>query len=243
MPRQPFLPFFNKNRGGLFDISTQVLGSRPETELWIAKCQMAWPHADTEMAVLLAQLMGATESAAALAVYQTLRRATAQYKSISAAASVVITDPKNRELLEAILSVHEAVEKERNALTHGHFGTYSHLLDGVIWMNARTYVDMRTHLELINPQPGAKFIEKMYSNVFIYRAADLKKIFKNIQDVVNFWYNFSRYLRASDPEERDGRYARLCEQSRIAQELEILRREKTPPIPLGSQPPSQEPKS
>jgi hypothetical protein len=173
MPRQPFLPFFEKNRGGLVDISTQVLGSRPEIELWIAKCIMAWPHADTEMAVLLAQLMGATESAAALAVYQTLRRATAQYESISAAASVVVTDPKNRELLDAILNVHESVERERNALTHGHFGTYSLLSDGVLWMNAKTYVDMRTHLELINPQPGAKFIENMYSSIRIYRRPDL----------------------------------------------------------------------
>ena len=216
MPRQPFLAFFEKKRGGLFEIGADVLGKRPELELLIAKCLMAWPMAEAEMATLLAQLLGVSKTnEAVLAVYQSLRRSTAQYAAISEAANIVITEPKDRELLDLILNVHKSIEAERNALTHGHFGTYSLLPDGIIWMNNKTYVDTRTQAELIDPSLGRDFIERMYSSVSIYKARDFEMIFTDIKNLGYYWHNFSRLLRLEDSTPHAELYRQICEEFRI----------------------------
>jgi hypothetical protein len=98
---------------------------------------MAWPHVEAEMAVLFAQLLGA-DNAAALAVFQALRRSSAQRDAISEAAKVSLNDT-DQELLSAVLNAHASVETERNALCHGHFGTSTKMPDGLIWMTTNDY--------------------------------------------------------------------------------------------------------
>ena len=46
------------------------------------------------------------------------------------AARAALSETDN-ELIVAILDVHKSIEKERNALTHGHLGVYSELEDGI----------------------------------------------------------------------------------------------------------------
>jgi hypothetical protein len=164
MPRQPLLPILKKQPGGAFDIGTHALGHRPELESIIGECLMAWPPAEAEMALVLAVLLGAKESEAALAVFHTLRRSSAQREAISEAARVVLGE-EDRELLAAILAVHKATEDDRNDLTHGHFGTYSYLASGIIWMATKDYVDFKTRVHLINQTFDRKFTEeKIYAN-------------------------------------------------------------------------------
>jgi hypothetical protein len=131
MPRQPLLPIIQQNPGGRFEIGTHSLGQRPELEELIAKCLMAWPPTEAEMALLLAHLLGAGQSEAVLAVFHSLRRSSAQREAISEAARVSIGETE-RELLSAIMNVHKSIEGERNALTHGHFGIYTNLADGIV---------------------------------------------------------------------------------------------------------------
>jgi hypothetical protein len=233
MPRQPFLPFILRNRGGQFNVGTQALQQRPEIELLIANCLMAWPPTEAEMAVLLAYLLGAEQSEAALAVFQSLRRSSAQRDAISEAARTILSDT-DQELLNAILNAHKRVEAERNALTHGHFGIYSLLADGVVWMDTKTYLDTKVRGELAHQVMTEQFLTQMYSKVYIYKAPDVQTIFENIKDIADIWNKFIQYLRvrASLPL-AGGLYRQLCDRPSIAQELTILRREKTPPIPPG----------
>jgi uncharacterized membrane protein len=118
MPRQPFKPFADQNRGGMIDIGTRATEKRPELFALVGKCLTSWPHIEGEMALVLGQLLGAN-NAAALAVFQTLRRSSAQRDAISEAAKATLSET-DQELLTAILNVHKSVETERNALAHGH---------------------------------------------------------------------------------------------------------------------------
>src|ERR1700686_5445893 len=90
MSRQPLAPFVERNPSGHYNVGTHALGLRPELELIIAECLMAWPPAEAEMALILAQLLGASESEAALVVFQSLRRSSAQREAISEAARVTL---------------------------------------------------------------------------------------------------------------------------------------------------------
>jgi hypothetical protein len=226
MPRQPFLPFLLRNRDGQFNVGTHALRQRPALESLIANCIMAWPVAEAEMALLLGHLLGARESEAYLAVFQSLRRSAGQRDAISEAARVVL-DATDRELLDAILNVHKSVESERTALSHGHFGTYTKLTDGIVWMDTKSYVDVRTRLDahaVLNDET----LQQLYSQASFYKEKDLETIFNDIKMISNLWYQFIQYLRSGGPR-RAELYPQLCDQPRIAQELVKLRREKNPP--------------
>ena len=229
MPRQPFLPFILRNRGGEFKVGTHALRERPELELLIANCLMAWTHTEAEMALLLAHLLGVEQSEATLVVYHSLRRSSAQRDAISEAARYALSDA-DQELLSAILNAHKAVEAERNALTHGHFGTYSLLTDGLVWMDTKSYIDTRARMELAYQVPNQEFLEKMYSKAYVYRAPDLDAIFGAIKDIGDIWDKFIVYLRvhATLPLAA-GLYRQLCDRPRIARELAILRQKNNPP--------------
>jgi hypothetical protein len=229
MGRQPFAPFRKRNPGGSLDVGTHALRQRPELESIIANCLMAWPPAEAEMALILAHLLGAGESEAALAVFHSLRRSSAQRDAISEAARFTLDD-RSRELLNAILAIHKSIEDDRNDLTHGNFGTYSKLPDGILWMGTKAYVDLKTRLELANQVFTDELREETYERMFFYIKDDLERIFANIKEIAAIWNDFQKYLR-SQPPLRDAIYGLLCAKPRILQELENQRRKKMPPIP------------
>jgi hypothetical protein len=229
MPRQPFLPFLLKNRNGQFHVGTHALRQRPDIELFIANCLMAWPPAEAEIAVLLAHLLGAEQSEAALAVYQSLRRSSAQRDALSEAARFTLSDA-DQELLSAVLNAHKTIESERNALTHGHFGIYSLLLDGVVWMDTKAYIDTKVRSELGHQVMNEEFLTKMYSKVYVYKVPDLETIFEDIKDIADIWNKFTHYLGVhQNLSLSSGLYLQLCARPRIARELAILRQKNTPP--------------
>jgi hypothetical protein len=88
---------------------------------------MAWPIVEIEMAVILGHLLG-TKNAATIAVFEQLRRSSAQRDAIMAATNVVLEE-RDREIISASLNAHKAIESERNAFAHGHFGLSSILPD------------------------------------------------------------------------------------------------------------------
>lgn len=238
MPRQPLAPFVERHPGGTYSVGTTVLGTRPELESIIGECLMAWPPAEAEMALVLAQLLGASESEAALAVFHSLRRSSAQREAISEAARITLAhDDNGRSLLAAILAVHKSIEDDRNDLTHGHFGTYTELADGIIWMNTKSYVDFKTRMELAHQILTPELNRGLRSNLFFYRKADLERILVSIKEIADIWHTFTLYLRSRNPR-RAELYSLLCDRSRIRQELDRRNRETTPPAPPGSPSPA-----
>jgi len=193
---------------------------------------MAWAPAEAEMALLLGQLLGA-ENAATLAVFQALRRSSAQRDAISEAGRVCL-NKVDLELLTAILNVHKSIESERNALAHGHFGVYSHLPDGILWMTTNDYIAFKVHLTLsVAPNVRDDKIDTLNRNIFYYKDNDLILLFDEIDDLAYVWQELIKYLQLAkvDAAQSAQLYRQLCDRPRIVQELERLRREKNPPTP------------
>jgi hypothetical protein len=192
----------------------------------IAQCVTAWPTVEIEMTMILGHLLG-TKSAATIAVFEQLRRSSAQRDAIMAAANIVL-DEMDRELLSASLNAHKAIESERNAFAHGHFGTSLRLPDCLIWMSSTDYIPTRSNIVLANLIPN---VSEMAKNIYAYRLDDLKKVFSDIDWLIDHWVKLLEYLRlpAGELGTRGKEYRRLCGQPHIARELEILRRKNNPP--------------
>jgi hypothetical protein len=222
MPRQPFKPFADRKPGGMIDIGTRAVKQRPALFSLVGQCLVSWPHIEAEMALVLGALLGA-DNAAALAVFQTLRRSSAQREAISEAAkaSVHITD---QTLITAALNVHKSVEAERNALAHGHMGTNSLLPDGILWMSTADYVSFKATLVLVGDtiHTDAKR-DQLNSCLWYYRASDLQAIADDIDMMGWIWSDMIEFLRELRPKRRHELYQQLCKRPRIAQELENLR--------------------
>jgi hypothetical protein len=214
MPRQPFAPLWKKHPGGNFSIGISPIGERPELETIIGKCLMAWPIAESELGLTLGQLLGIGNEAA-LAVFSTLRRSTAQREAISAAAEVTLVEqPKDLKLLTAMLDVHKSTEAERSALAHGHFGTFDLVPDIILWTTAADYVQLKAKLHLANMVDSEKVRDDLISRIFFYRKADLTKIYEDILFCAHMWPDAINWLRSRSPL-REELYLRLCGQIRL----------------------------
>ena len=232
MPRKPFKPFADRHRGGQIDIGIRTISQRPELMLLVAKCLTSWPHIESEMALLLGHLLGAQSGDAAMAVFNILRRSSAQRDAISEAGRVL--DSVDRELLSAVLNVHKSVEAERNALAHGQMGTYSLMPDTLLWMTSADYIEFKALLVLKGDTTHSEEKrDKINSMLSYYEAKDLEQIAEDIDMMGWLWSELRTYLQTMRPATHAELYRQLCDRPHIAQELERLRREKTPLTPPG----------
>jgi len=129
LPRRPFLStpeirryIAGKNiRSAPVAIGRAFHKDRPDHAAQIGACLIAWPEVEMQMAALLAVLMKA-DTDAAMAVFLSLRRATARYDAISEAAKATL-DAQGVEYVTAAMKVVQSVESERNALAHAQWGS------------------------------------------------------------------------------------------------------------------------
>jgi hypothetical protein len=131
MSRQPYLSVVRAPRGSKIDIGSHVLGQRPKLQSIICDCLLSWPFVEGEMSVIFGCLLN-TDNAAAVAVYQTLRRSTNQRDAIISAANASLV-PQDSELIEAVLLANRSIEADRNAFAHGCFGTSTKLENDLVW--------------------------------------------------------------------------------------------------------------
>lgn len=229
MPRQPFAPIRKRNPGGHITIGTPAIGERPELERIIGNCLMVWPLAESEMALTLGQLLGIGNEAA-LAVFQTLRRSTAQREAIEAAAEIVLKEPDDLKLMTALLDAHKSVEAERSALAHGHFGTFDKVPEILLWTTTSTYVQLKAKLHLNGYIVTTELLDDFASRISFYTKDDLTKIYENILYCAAMWPDTINWLRSRAPQ-RAQLYRQLCSQPRVARELAKPHRGKIPEAP------------
>jgi hypothetical protein len=235
MPRQPYLKMVDRDRSDSLDFSIAALDHRSDLQLIIARCFMAWPIVEIEMAMILGHLLG-TKDAAAVAVFEQLRRSSAQREAIMAAANIILEE-RDKELMSASLNAHKAIESDRNAFAHGHFGVSDLLPDAVVWMSSSDYAPIRSKSVLIGRTPT---VSEITSKVYVYRLKDLKDIFNDVEWLLDYWVSALGYLRTpySKFGTREELYLQLCDQPRIARELVILRQKNNQSKPPQSPPPA-----
>jgi hypothetical protein len=223
MSRQPLLSL--ASIPGDISIGPDSIGRRPILEAAIAKCVMAWPYVENGIAVLLGFLLKA-ENDAALAVFHSLRRSSAQYSAVSEAAAATLNDP-DQKLLSAVIRITQSTESLRNDLVHGHFGDVTNIPDGILWIKTNDYVRFVIKAHLHHVPMSGDVLQQFYSKVSVYKLPALVKIHSEINELIQIWFNLLEYLRlrtmSADVELVDAVYQRLCGQPRIAQALEIQR--------------------
>jgi hypothetical protein len=82
------------------------------------------------------------------------------------------------------------------------------------------------------PPYGEKEHAAMLATIFVYRKDDLEKIYADFEDQATIWFLMTNYLKLVSNGEAIRHaelYRQLCDRPRIAQELDRLRRGKTPP--------------
>lgn len=160
---------------------------RPEHVALIGKCLMTWPVAEASMAVLLATLLRA-DTDSIIAVYQLLRRSTAKHAAVEQAATHAL-DAAGHDLIKALLSHSQSVERDRNDLAHAFWGICFEIDDGIAWVPQEhmtlTHVDYyRALVKDQKPAADEKISEKLRESTFVYRKSDLQAIYQRINDLV-----------------------------------------------------------
>jgi hypothetical protein len=227
MPRQPLskvVPFNKKPDLTFAHFSHQT---NPEAMSLVGNCIATWSYVEAEMAIVLGILLGAGNEAA-VSVFNILRRSSSQREAISEAAKPVLSADE-LEVLSAILNITKSLERDRNAFAHGIIGICpKHVPDGVLYLETDTQVFLRLKYHL---KSGFEFNEKeyrdLYDHTWVYKTKDLTIIRDDYYWLWEAWYAFLTYYRSRDR----ALFSQLCAQTRIAEELAILRQKSEYAVP------------
>ena len=107
-----------------------------------------------------------------------------------------------------------------NALVHGRFGGADEIATGVAWINATHLTQHTVRVQATGVTPEA--LEWLRSKVYVYELADLEKVAQDLEHLHLQIKFFNGYLKSDDSVWRAQRYAQLCEEPRIQQELSLL---------------------
>lgn len=232
MSRQPLSRVVPESKLDGILIGTTAIGKRPTLESVICACVLEWPFVEAEMALALGALLGVGH-APALAVFNILRRSSAQRAAISAASGAVL-NAQDQELLGAILNTHKAIEGERNYFVHGHFGICDALPDALLWQSTEDYVQLQAAMNLAQGTYSRERHKQAIATIYVYRLPDLETAREDIKLLGLIWREFVQYHRESTPRRRAELYRRLCELPHIAREFAQMRQKNNPSTPLQS---------
>lgn len=218
MPRQPYLPRFADLP---YSIGALVPKERPYLCEAIGKCIAIWTHVDNEMGGLFSLLLG-TQSEAALEVFLFLRQARDQRAALKAAAKYALFG-FSLKVFSATMTAYLALEKERNALSHGCFGICPTDENILFWIDVKEHVHF--HVEALTSELKGKIGDdrhkRLKENLFVYRKSDLDKIY---DDMEKFWwwiFEFNNVLRRGPPID-ETTFHKLCTSPHILAEIARL---------------------
>ena len=188
MLRRPYLEIVQDPVGATIDVGTRVTGQHPALEGILGGCVMVWTHVEAEMALFLGHLLGAQNSVT-LAVFQAIRRSNPQRSALAEAAKLSL-DADDYSLFAAVFDAHKVLEDERNALTHGHFGTSTKLPEGLVWMNAKEYLTIPAKMTFtVTPTWDDDDQIDLLSKLWVYRAVELQEICDSTKELSLLWFN------------------------------------------------------
>jgi hypothetical protein len=192
MARQPYLPVYEDRS---YVVGALVMKDRDDLMAVIGKIIALWSHVDNETGTLFSLLMG-TESDAALAVFLTLRRASNQREALTAAAQFKLNG-EDLLIFNALMRVYGSLEAERNMLAHGCFGRCDE--DPSLLYCIEIKHNVHFIVETLSREARGDFSKdrhaRLKEHLYVYRKADLVKIYV---DMESFWwavFYFDGYLR------------------------------------------------
>ena len=137
MPRQPFLPTYANTP---LSIASFMIEQMPELAQIIGRITINWSGVDLQMSLLLGSLVG-IENEAAVAVFLSLRNHRAQRDALCAAAETRL-EPKLKQGFDALIRIHQRLDKQRNDVVHGVWGRAEKTPDQLVWCSMQNHANM-----------------------------------------------------------------------------------------------------
>lgn len=209
--RKPLLPQFKKAQPIM---GVGLIEDRPKVAAIVGRIITAWADIEVQCARLLARIMG-TNVPAAAAVFSSLRNSRVQADALEAAAKAVL-DKRDQRLFSAHMARKASLEKERNDLAHGCYGIEVSMPDAVIWVAQTDYIAFTTANET---GTDAQTLEAYRKRMFVYEVGTLERIAQEIAQFHEQLGSFVGYLSITESLWRSQRYAQLCDQPHIRQEM------------------------
>lgn len=220
MPRQPYVPTFQHIH---YEMGAMSIKKRPRFCEAIGKCIGVWSFVDSEMGCLFGQLLG-SESHAAIQVFLSLRRSSAQREALQIAAKYALADDIMLAF-QALMILYKSYETQRNDLAHGCFGIADKDHDIVFWVDQK---------DLVHFQSDSIFLESkgiirqdrhrlLRENIFVYRLEDIENIYEDMEQMWFATFHFSGFLREPSNPMHAEQFEKLCAMPQIQQEMSRLR--------------------
>lgn len=195
----------------------------------------AWATLETFITSIFVAILG-DNARLGVAIYSSLIAESAQLPAFRAGADIALeTKPRERELLEAILKIHETLGKDRNKVAHWISGYSPELPEATLLtppavliklqLDTQAYLDNAMENGISNAGPAPK---PDLDAIYVYEGSDFESTITQIEQLSGHCLAFRRLLRTSGPV-TDLEYDRLCLEPDIAQALARLRAQKAPP--------------
>lgn len=196
-----------------------MIEQRPECAVIIARCVSTFSYVENELALLLATILK-VNTPAAVAMFLAIQNSRTQIDVLRAAAEELLTIT-DLELLNAILNLRNGMEKERNDLVHGLFGSSIAVTNGILWIEAKHSTQHTARVFASDYKDMDQ--TRVHSNTFVYEPADLETIATKLEWLHTTIGQFRGYVRSDNVSWRTERYRQLCAEPRLAKELFRMR--------------------
>jgi hypothetical protein len=217
MARQPFLPMYKDAPSSM---GPDLIEGLPKVAELVGRIVINWSGVELQLSLALGSLLG-VESAAAVAVFLSLRNQRAQRDALRAASEKTLTGDL-KEIFSAILKIHEELDKQRNDVVHCVWGRSEATPDGIIWSSLNDHANMLIndyHLEQTGQLRAEDRPEQIAKDYFVVRLRDLENLNREIIALARAVANFHVHLRYGNEPAGTNAYTGLVNEPLIQKAL------------------------
>jgi len=223
MARQPFLPTYKDTPTSM---GADIIEKLPKVAELVGRITTNWSWLDLQLSLALGSLLG-VENAAAVAVFLSLRNHRAKRDALRAASEKTLA-LELKELFDAILKVHNELDKQRNDVMHCVWGSADKTPDGLIWSSLQNHANMLIndyHLEKSGKLVAKDRPAQITKDYFIIKYKDLEKLNSDIIKLGRVVSKFHVCLRYQKNSVGKSAYNKLLEEPMLKKALAREKRE------------------
>lgn len=219
MARQPLGKIIPLSKRPTVYFGAHWTSARPREMAIVGHIIATWSYVEAEMAIVLGYLLKAeANNAAVLAVFRVIRQAGKEAEAMIAASNAHL-EPREQELMQALLDLNRSFGKERNALAHGCLGVCTEIEDGLAYLPDDDQVAAKVKEFAKPPEDRDAGYLELLPKVEIYRGRDLHALYVRVTVLWVTWQRFLFHLQQPD----EARYQALCLEPQLAQAIAVVR--------------------
>jgi len=177
-------------------MGSDLIERMPEVAQLVGRIAINWSGVELHLSLTLGSLLG-VENASAVAVFLSLRSHRAQRDALRAAAEKTLTGDA-RQIFDAILTIHQELDKQRNDVIHCVWGRGDATPDGIIWTSLQNHANMLLndyHLGATGQLSAEERPSQIAKDYFVVRYGDLETLNGEIVALYRAVGNFHAALR------------------------------------------------